>query len=76
MAAGGLARLAALTHLNNEPSLRLNAVWALKNLTAMPSATAKAAVMTQLPYERLRSLLDETAEPSVQVRGVALRRGG
>jgi hypothetical protein len=74
VAAGGLAQLAALTQRNNEPSLRLNAVWALKNLTAMPSATAKAAVMTQLPYESLRSLLEETAEPSVQVRGVALRR--
>lgn len=76
VAAGGLAQLAALTQRNNEPSLRLNAVWALKNLTAMPSATAKAAIMTQLPYESLRSLLDDTAEPSVQVRDVALRRGG
>jgi hypothetical protein len=68
VAAGGLAQLAALTSHNHELSLRLNAVWALKNLTAMPSAAAKAAVMTQLPYESLRALLDETTEPSVQVR--------
>ncbi len=54
---------------NMNSSLRLNAVWALKNLLYMAEPTVKRAVMDKLTYERLYQM---TLDPDVEVQVQAL----
>eukprot|EP00741_Cyanophora_paradoxa_P005561 tig00000900_g5391.t1 len=69
---GGVARLVALASAP-DATLRLNAVWALKNLSYMAESEVKGAIMAELTYGRLFRLLEDPSPP-VQEQALTLLR--
>lgn len=69
---GGVAQLAALAH-SMDPTLRLNAVWALKNLLFMADSYTKARVMREVGYATLAALAQDP-EDGVQEQALMLVR--
>jgi len=65
-------RLVSLVH-SMESSLRLNAVWALKNLLFQAESDIKNTVMKQLKYGTLVQLLSD-AETGIQEQSMNLLR--
>ncbi|RUS30099.1 armadillo-type protein [Jimgerdemannia flammicorona] len=67
---GGIEYFVNFTR-STDPHIRLNSVWALKNLLYRATMASKIAVMRQLTYPRLRELLDDQ-EPLVQEQAVTM----
>ena len=53
------------------PEVRLNAIWALKNLTADCEDSVRLALLQELPWSQMQALLRD-CEPGVQDQAVAL----
>eukprot|EP00899_Mesostigma_viride_P029667 jgi/Mesvir1/9886/Mv22416-RA.1 len=70
--AGALAQLVALTQ-SMERSLRLNAVWALKNLLFFPVPELRKAVIKELTFPSLFLLFDDPEE-EIQENALTLLR--
>lgn len=69
---GGVARLVELVE-SPEADLRLNALWALKNLLYLAETEIKTATMEKITYERLAALTMDP-EPLVQEQTLNLIR--
>ncbi|KAJ3097819.1 Armadillo repeat-containing protein 8, partial [Phlyctochytrium bullatum] len=68
----GVERLVSLVH-SSEPNLRLNSVWALKNLLYLADSEVKATVMASLTWEGLRNLINDN-EICIQEQALSLLR--
>eukprot|EP01133_Synstelium_polycarpum_P009136 gene9136-10715_t len=62
---GVVRKLVEFSSESTEFQLRLNSVWALKNLLFMADVTVKEAVMKELTYPRLIALLRDSKLPIV-----------
>lgn len=69
---GGVNKLISLVDSTNQ-QLRLNAVWALKNLLFQAEPHDKAEVMDRLSYKKLYGLLNDE-EQSIQEQALGLLR--
>lgn len=69
---GGLKRLVQLSK-SMDPTLRLNALWALKNLMFLADNMCKEGILSELTTPLLSSLICDS-EPSVQEQALALVR--
>mmetsp|Transcript_53933 Transcript_53933/g.89750 ORF Transcript_53933/g.89750 Transcript_53933/m.89750 type:complete len:639 (+) Transcript_53933:58-1974(+) len=69
---GGVSKLVALTH-SMDATLRLNCLWALKNLVFHADPPTKETVMRELPFECLYQLANDP-EPPVQEQALTLLR--
>lgn len=69
---GGVNKLISLVDSSNQ-QLRLNAVWALKNLLFQAETNDKAEVMDRLSYKKLYSLINDE-EQSIQEQALGLLR--
>ena len=72
MESGVIEKLVALSH-HVHPQLRLNSVWALKNLLFQADSSIKARVMTSLSWPHLLHLVDDE-ETNVQEQALNLLR--
>lgn len=70
--AGGISQLVSLTQ-SMDPVLRLNSVWALKNLLFMADSATKQRVMREVGYQTLGQLVQD-AEEDVQEQALMLFR--
>lgn len=69
---GGIKELVQLTK-SMDPSLRLNAVWALRNMVFLADKTCKEAIIMELTVSSVACLICDP-EPSVQEQALALVR--
>ncbi len=69
---GGLAQLAQLTG-SMVPALRLHSAWALRNMAYKSSSEVRRALMEQLPWPTLRTLLND-ADEAVQEQAMCTLR--
>ena len=69
---GGVEKLVALVN-SMDSNLRLNAVWALKNLLFQAEPEIKVTVMKQLKYATLEALITD-AEVGIQEQALNLLR--
>ncbi|KAJ3285167.1 Armadillo repeat-containing protein 8 [Borealophlyctis nickersoniae] len=69
---GGVERLVGLVH-SEDPRLRLNAVWALKNLLYQADSEIKERVMRELSWDGLQSLINDE-ELGIQEQALNLLR--
>ncbi|GFZ13011.1 ARM repeat superfamily protein [Actinidia rufa] len=69
---GGVKQLVQLSK-SMEPTLRVNAVWALRNLTFLTDNRCKGGIFLELTASALASLIGDP-EPSVQEQALALVR--
>ncbi|KYR00796.1 armadillo repeat-containing protein [Tieghemostelium lacteum] len=63
---GGVKKLVDLTQSTWDFQLRLNCVWAIKNLLFMAEPSLKESVMKQFTYQKLISLLKDYEPPIVE----------
>lgn len=70
---GIIVKLVDLTQDSNDFKIRLNCIWALKNLLYMAEPSLKEQVMKELGYQRLIELIKDT-DPSISEQALAVLR--
>ncbi|KAN0043076.1 hypothetical protein ACTA71_010711 [Dictyostelium dimigraforme] len=70
---GIIVKLVQLTQDSNDFKIRLNCIWALKNLLYMAEPSLKEQVMKELGYQRLIELIKDT-DPSISEQALAVLR--
>ncbi|KAK5575850.1 hypothetical protein RB653_006984 [Dictyostelium firmibasis] len=70
---GIIVKLVQLTQDSNDFKIRLNCIWALKNLLYMAEPSLKEQVMKELGYQRLIELIKDI-DPSISEQALAVLR--